>query len=340
MGNIGGKKKVKKGWKKELKLVVLGIAASGKSTFTRQMRMIHEASWTQAELENFYDIICANVYDGLRELGLAMTKFGLECNDPENTKRCRYYKELTEPPSINDVELERIKALWADKSVEKCVKQMREGSELIIHNLGYFIERLDVIAGENYIPSDDDILHCRQRSTGATETCFIKDKTRITLIDMGGQRPERAKWEKVLADGVKGVFYFVALDEFNVPSTEEKGKTKLEVSLEAWKDLLTTAKLTNVSIILLFNKIDLLDEKLKTGFSCVLDQFPNYKGEKTKDGFLDFIRDMFVGSVPDTYNLDFISNFVCCALDTALMGKLFTEAQEHIVRRALAANGL
>lgn len=155
---------------------------------------------------------------------------------------------------------------------------------------------------------------------------------------MGGQKPERAKWDRALSEGVKGIFYFVSIEEFNVPSAEEKGKTKFEVSIETWKELLANPKLAKVSIILLFNKMDLFEEKLKN-FSCILDQFPDYDGPKTKEGALEFLRAKFVDEVPETYNLDFISSFTCCALDTELMGKLFIEAKLHMLQRSLMANG-
>lgn len=156
---------------------------------------------------------------------------------------------------------------------------------------------------------------------------------------MGGQRPERAKWDKVLADGVKGVFFFVSVEEFNVPSVEEKGKTKLEVAVDTWKDLLSNPRLAEVSIILLLNKMDLFEEKLRN-FSCFVEQFPDYKGSKTKEAALEFVRAIFLDSIPDGYNLDCMSCFECCGLDTSLMGSLFAEAKQHIVRRTLALNGL
>lgn len=37
----------------------------------------------------------------------------------------------------------------------------------------YYIDKIDVIAEPNYVPTDEDILHIRQRSTGATDTSFI-----------------------------------------------------------------------------------------------------------------------------------------------------------------------
>jgi len=316
----------------------LGIAASGKSTFTRQMRLIHEAAWSQEELETFYNIICANVFDGMKEVCSQMAKMDMEFDDKENTKRARYFRELNsaETPLLNEGEVDRIKTLWQDKNFTKCVAQMVGGSDLIVHNLTYFIDRLDDISKENYIPNDDDILYCRQRSTGATETIFVKDKVKYTLIDMGGQKPERSKWDRVLGTGIKGVFFFAAVDEFNVPSLEEKGKTKLEVALDTWKDLLGNPKLASLSIILLMNKVDLIEAKLKADFSCFTTQFKDYKGEKTKEGALKYIEELFVNNMPKDFPTDYVSCFVCCALDTSLMGKLFEEAKAHIKARSLA----
>lgn len=155
------------------------------------MRLIHQSCWTQSELENFYDIICHNIYDGMKEVCVGMNKLGIEVNttilplvhnfqfeDKENAKRARYFKELIEMPAIDEKELERIKGLWADKNVQKCAEQLKTSADLIVHNLAYFVERLDVIAGENYIPSDTDILHSRQRSTGGQETSFVVRKRR------------------------------------------------------------------------------------------------------------------------------------------------------------------
>lgn len=154
-------------------------------------------------------------------------------------------------------------------------------------------------------------------------------------MDLGGQRPERAKWDRIIAEGCKGVFYFVAVDEFDAVTTEAKDKSKLMISLETWKDLLTNPKLADVSLILLFNKIDLLEEKLKNGFDQVLEAFPNYSGAKTKEGYLKFVKKMYVDAIPQSINLDYVSAFNCCALDTNLMGNLFTEAKHHILQRSL-----
>lgn len=155
-------------------------------------------------------------------------------------------------------------------------------------------------------------------------------------MDLGGQRPERAKWDRIIADGCKAVFYFVAVDEYDTPTVEDKNKTKLEVSLQTWKDLLKNPQLANVSIILLLNKIDLLEKHLESGFDSVTARFPKYSGAKTKEGFLKYVQQMYIDCIPQSINLDYVSCLNCCALDTKLMGSLFNEARSHILQRSLS----
>lgn len=43
------------------------------------------------------------------------------------------------------------------------------------------------------MPTDEDIIHARLRTTGITETHFTFDNVDFTLVDVGGQRSERRK---------------------------------------------------------------------------------------------------------------------------------------------------
>jgi len=294
------------------------------------MRLLHEAGWTQEELNSYYNIIIANIFDGMKEVCTHMAKLELEYADKENTKRARYYRELsaTDRPPLSASEAERIKKLWEDKNFAKCLQDMVGTSDLIIHNLTYFVNRLEDIVSEGYAPNDEDILYCRQRSAGATDTIFVKDKVRYTLIDMGGQKPERTKWDLVLGSGVRGIFFFVAVDEYNTPCQEEKGKTKFEVSLETWADLLNNPKLLNLNIVLLLNKIDLIDAKLKLDFSTFTKQFPKFKGEKTRDAALKYIEEQFFKVIPQDFPSENIACYHCCALDSELVERLLEQCTQ------------
>lgn len=51
------------------------------------------------------------------------------------------------------------------------------------------------IGQKNYIPTDQDILRSRVKTTGITEAvCKISGKVTFRCFDVGGQRSERKKW--------------------------------------------------------------------------------------------------------------------------------------------------
>ena len=51
-------------------------------------------------------------------------------------------------------------------------------------NLEYMMENIDRFAEENFIPSNEDVLHARQRTTGVVETQFqVRIPSRFTFFD-------------------------------------------------------------------------------------------------------------------------------------------------------------
>ena len=73
-------------------------------------------------------------------------------------------------------------------------------------NMEYFLNQIDTIFNENYVPSQADFIKTRIRTTGIISSRFeipmgrpsdknISDKClKIDIIDVGGQRNERRKW--------------------------------------------------------------------------------------------------------------------------------------------------
>jgi hypothetical protein len=57
-----------------------------------------------------------------------------------------------------------------------------------------------------------------------------------TLVDVGGQRVERRKWIHS-QQGLNGVLYFAALDDYDVPSDESEDQTRMKDSLDVWSEV-------------------------------------------------------------------------------------------------------
>lgn len=97
-----------------------------------------------------------------------------------------------EVDTLPQVYIEAVKHLWADKGIKAAYERR---SELQLNDsAGYFFDQIDSIGSNNYIPSDQDILRSRVKSTGISEARFKIDATTYLLFDVGGQRSERKKW--------------------------------------------------------------------------------------------------------------------------------------------------
>jgi hypothetical protein len=57
-----------------------------------------------------------------------------------------------------------------------------------------FFSQLDRLFTPGYIPTDDDIIRTRVKTTGIAETVFKDGQLTYRMVDVGGQRSERKKW--------------------------------------------------------------------------------------------------------------------------------------------------
>jgi len=69
-----------------------------------------------------------------------------------------------------------------------------------MENAKFFVANLDRIASPQYMPTSDDILRARAKTTGIIELTFSYSGFDITIVDVGGQRSERKKWAQCFVD--------------------------------------------------------------------------------------------------------------------------------------------
>lgn len=88
-----------------------------------------------------------------------------------------------------------------------------ERRRLNFYQHSYFnaIERM---ADPNYLPTDQDILRSRVKTTGITETMFRVGELTYRLFDVGGQRSERKKWIHCF-ENVTALVFLVSLSEYD-----------------------------------------------------------------------------------------------------------------------------
>jgi len=107
--------------------------------------------------------------------------------------------------------VEKLRALWDDPAIQKAWERSPE-FQLQTSMLDYLMENLDRFTSDGFRPTNEDILRARQRTTGAMETVFEIEKIAWKLLDCGGQKPERAKWENILTENrVDAIIFFSLL---------------------------------------------------------------------------------------------------------------------------------
>ena len=86
---------------------------------------------------------------------------------------------------------------------------------------GSFCDDLDRIWADNYIPTDQDLLRSRLRTTGITETVFDLGQLTYRMFDVGGQRSERKKWIHCF-ENVNCLLFLVAISGYDQCLVEDK----------------------------------------------------------------------------------------------------------------------
>ena len=191
------KKERKRKRKNEIKLLLLGAGESGKSTFLKQMKIIHDVHFDEAQIDEFRKIIYQNLIRGMRVLVDANRKLGIPL---QNESQNRIYGEQLllfndsshiDKHNFNDLK-PMLRSLWNDAGIQEAFERRNEYQ--LTDSVGYFFQHLDRIAVTDYTPSHQDILRARKATKGIHEfELTIKNKP-FVFIDVGGQRTERAKW--------------------------------------------------------------------------------------------------------------------------------------------------
>ncbi|KAF9196832.1 hypothetical protein BGZ49_002679, partial [Haplosporangium sp. Z 27] len=183
-----------------------------------------------------------------------------------------------------------IKSLWRDPSVVQFYEL--GNTYALMDNVKYFFDAVDRIYDPRYIPEDADVLRCRVKTTGITETIFHIGPLTYRMFDVGGQRSERKKWIHCF-EGVTAVLFLVAISGYDQCLVEDKDSNQMEEALMLFDQICNSQWFIDTAMILFMNKTDILREKIKT--SSIRTYFPDYNGpEGDYNAVKEFFRSRFM----------------------------------------------
>ncbi|XP_073334819.1 guanine nucleotide-binding protein subunit alpha-14-like [Pagrus major] len=276
---------------RELKLLLLGTGESGKSTFIKQMRIIHGRGYSEADKKSFTRLVFQNIVTAIQALIHAMKSLQIEYIDDQNISHAEKLSQV-EADQVSTLEAwqaDAIKRVWNDHGVQRCYDRRREFQ--LSDSAKYYLSDLDRLTALSYIPTLQDILRVRVPTTGIIEYPFDLSKVIFRMVDVGGQRSERRKWIHCF-EHVTSIIFLAALSEYDQVLYESKNDNRLTESLALFKTILSYAWFQESSIILFLNKTDLLQEKITQ--SHLATYFPNYTGPQCDaESAKKFILQMF-----------------------------------------------
>ncbi|XP_041816189.1 guanine nucleotide-binding protein subunit alpha-14-like [Chelmon rostratus] len=260
---------------RELKLLLLGTGESGKSTFIKQMRIIHGSGYSEADRKGFTRLVFQNIVTAIQALIHAMKTLQIDYIDEQNISHAQRLSQV-EADQVSTLEAwqaDAIKRVWNDHGVQRCYDRRREFQ--LSDSAKYYLSDLDRITALTYVPNLQDILRVRVPTTGIIEYPFDLSQVIFRMVDVGGQRSERRKWIHCF-ENVTSIIFLSALSEYDQVLYENENDNRLSESLALFKTILSYHWFHESSTILFLNKTDLLEEKITQ--SHLATYFPAYTG--------------------------------------------------------------
>ncbi|KAI8927421.1 guanine nucleotide binding protein, alpha subunit [Entophlyctis helioformis] len=263
---------------KEPRILVLGSGDSGKTTFMKQLKILHGGGYGDDERRQYRKHAADNIADSVQSLLAAAEALDVSPKDraleSTITKIVDHYQdgsaELT--PDI----AEAIEKVWADENMCGILPLPPSTAIQIQDTAGYFLSKAVQLADQQYLTTNEDILNLRIPTTQITETIFIIEKLQFKFYDVGGQLKHRKHWAPYF-DNVHNILFFISLASYDQVLVEDPTVNRMHDAMNLFGQICNHPLLKHIPITLFMNKKDLFEKKLAT--SDVKRFFPDFSKE-------------------------------------------------------------
>lgn len=335
---------------KELKVLLLGSGESGKSTIVKQMKILHKNGFSSTEAYEYKPFVYKNVLECVKNIINAIFELQPDLVAPqgaevatEGTTHILNHQELqdimrydlsvsTDEVFSSDI-AQKIKRVYERPEVLEFTK-VHQGHFYLVDSTSYFLSNVSRIATPGYVPTQEDILRTRKKTSGIFDFRFEMGGLNIHMFDVGGQRSERKKWIHCF-DNVTLIIFCVALSEYDQVLLEENTQNRLEESLTLFDSVVNSRWFSRTSVVLFLNKIDVFASKLP--YSPLEKYFPDYNGGDNINKAVKYILWRFTQVNRSGIN---IYPHVTQATDTSNIQLVFAAVKETILENTLRDSGI
>jgi GTPase SAR1 family protein len=327
------------------KLLLLGAGESGKSTLFKQLIMIYGTDGKdEQEQKRYKKVVCHNVVVNAQTLAEASATHGSPVTEDGKEALTFIEEELEEDTPIDFDVAAQLTNFWTDPGIQKCYEN--RANYQLNDSTKYFFDRLDQIATPGWLPSPQDIVRTRVRTTGIVEHNFSIGGNEFKMFDVGGQRNERKKWIHCF-ESVTAVMFVAAISEFDQVLFEDYNTNRMTEAFTLFADICNSRWFQRTAFILFLNKNDLFTEKIKyrdiTASACA--ELREFDGDcRSHEQTTAHIRAKFLEKKRNNGDPDEEPTQIHChlttATDTDLVHRIFDTVKQIIVDHALREAGL
>lgn len=133
--------KDKQSTKRQVKLLLLGAGESGKSTFLKQMRIIHGIKFEPDLVREYQHVIYLNIVKGMKVLVDARDKLSIPWENPRNAKHGLHVLSYQNGESLDarifQDYVSALQSLWKDSGIKRAYERRREFQ--LVGEMEYYI---------------------------------------------------------------------------------------------------------------------------------------------------------------------------------------------------------
>uniref|UniRef100_A0A6A7GB75 G-protein subunit alpha 8 n=1 Tax=Hirondellea gigas TaxID=1518452 RepID=A0A6A7GB75_9CRUS len=307
------------------KILLLGAGESGKSTVVKQLRNIYlgELAISPEEIRSYASVLHTNTIQAMKVLIRGCERLKIPLGEMQTL--AKYIMDLDEQEPLLEEDAATIGKLWKSVPLQKAYSQ--KSRVYVPDSAAYYFENILRFVTADFLPSEEDILMARIRTTGMFMTAFDSPPVHWRVVDLGGQRSERKKWIRFF-DDVEAILFVVNLAGYNQVLFEDQSKNRMVEALELFEEISKHHCFRETPVFLFLNKKDIFEQCLnEQDISCC---FPEYDGEKTTMAQMEFIHEQFRRKMPDKKELT-CTNYIaaCCRKDVRYA---FEDVKENLIK--------
>ncbi|KAK8065230.1 G protein alpha subunit [Apiospora hydei] len=231
------------------KVLTLGGSESGKSTLHRSM-VLAQDGFSVTFRESFTESVWDNFVDGTWSIIHCMQQLQIPCDE----------QRLNAQEVIRRKDPCLVEAFWNDAGVQRAYHERNKYP--LNEGYAHFIRHAERIMSLEYVPSDQDIINTRIKTTGHHKATFKHGGIKYTVTDVGGARSERKKWTRVFPE-TDVVTFTVDVTSYARVCCEADGGNRMQEQLTLFGSLVNGDWFKDSEFVLVFTKVDLLGEWLR-----------------------------------------------------------------------------